>query len=225
MIEEIKKLRREGLSFRKIAAELDSTVGKVQYQWTKYMKQEELKKTHPPRTNPETIVSRLTLKHYAGTTDHLTAWLISNHKVFVFWKLSEDKKDLITQYYGKHFSDYEMMIRFYDVTHVLFNGSNANGIQEVKIGHEQEQLVYDLIQSNRCYVVELGVKITHHQFLPLLRSSSLHVPRTGINQVGDLEKELANYTIENDQAPNWIEHVSTYSYYQNSLTNEKRQNR
>lgn len=35
MIDEIIKLRRRGLSFRKIASKLDTTVGKVQYQWTK----------------------------------------------------------------------------------------------------------------------------------------------------------------------------------------------
>ncbi|MHC8522556.1 helix-turn-helix domain-containing protein [Rossellomorea sp. H39__3] len=38
MLEEIIKLREQGVSFRKIAKELDMTVGKVQYQWVKYQK-------------------------------------------------------------------------------------------------------------------------------------------------------------------------------------------
>ena len=37
MIEEIIKLRGDGLSFRKIASQLNTTVGRVQYRWNKYV--------------------------------------------------------------------------------------------------------------------------------------------------------------------------------------------
>lgn len=38
MITEIIKLKEQGVSFRRIAKELNTTVGKVQYQWVKYQK-------------------------------------------------------------------------------------------------------------------------------------------------------------------------------------------
>ena len=37
MIKEIIKLREDGLSFRKIASQLNTTVGRVQYRWNKYV--------------------------------------------------------------------------------------------------------------------------------------------------------------------------------------------
>ena len=41
MIEEIIKLREDGLSFRKIASQLNTTVGRVQYRWNKYVNNQE----------------------------------------------------------------------------------------------------------------------------------------------------------------------------------------
>lgn len=41
MIEEIIRLRTDGLSFRKIATELNTTVGKVQYRWHKWIEENE----------------------------------------------------------------------------------------------------------------------------------------------------------------------------------------
>ena len=41
MIDEIIKLREDGLSFRKIASELNTTVGRVQYRWNKWVNNQE----------------------------------------------------------------------------------------------------------------------------------------------------------------------------------------
>src|SRR4051812_26315522 len=101
MIEEIKKLRRKGLSFRKIATELDTTIGKVQYQWTKYKKNEEqevedkdmtivrIKEENKSTIKKRSVRTRFWNKRKLIPTEHLTAWLISKNKLFIFWKLLE----------------------------------------------------------------------------------------------------------------------------------------
>jgi uncharacterized protein len=219
MIEDIKKLRRRGLSFRKIANELDSTVGKVQYQWSKYKKNEENediihnKQAKNPSNCKLSDRTHFWYKRKLPSNEHLTAWLVSKNKLFVFWRLLEEKKDLISNYYDKPFNSYQKVIRIYDVTHILFNGNNAHQIREFILEEGQEKWIQNDLQPNRCYITELGIKLSESDFFPLLRSNAVHVPRTNPNQTGNLKKEIDQYLTNEKSVPNWVEHVSTYSYY------------
>lgn len=97
MIEEIVKLRRKGLSFRKIAVELNSTVGKVQYQWKKYMKMKSAASgqdtgsriQHKKDGKPLSIARKFEHVH---RDDHLCIWLVSLINSIVFGVYQKSRK-------------------------------------------------------------------------------------------------------------------------------------
>lgn len=220
MIEEIVKLRRKGLSFRKIAVELNSTVGKVQYQWKKHMKAKStayrqgavVQKPDKSARRRPTINKKLTS---VLQTDRLVSWLISADHVYVFWRLSNQKKELVSTYFQLSVAELNLVLRINDVTSILFDGSNAHYFHEFSIpGDKNTWLVRGLL-PNRCYCAELGIKITDKKFFPLLRSNAVHMPRTSTEQAGELAKELEHFKDHKENAPRWIEHVSTYSFYEN----------
>lgn len=216
-------LRRNGLSFRKIAKELDSTVGKVQYQWTKYMKtqkkkienkkEDELEVKDKKPSIPEKI-KQLRNSIPVIEWDEIVALLISPTKVFVYWRLSFNKQHLVTFFYNRTFNNMKKVLRIYDITSIIFNGQNAHQVQEILLPEESNNWILKGMKPNRCYCIEFGVKASEHEFLPLLRSNSIHIPRNSVYQSGELKKEIVQFLESRNAAPNWIEHVSTYSYYE-----------
>ncbi|WP_071395756.1 DUF4912 domain-containing protein [Bacillus tuaregi] len=215
MIEEIKKLRSMGLSFRKIADELHTTVGKVQYQWKKYQKREETlsaAKRKPIRiVRKGTIQARYLNKGRLNTKEkeHLTAWILSENKLFIFWRLSEIKKDLVLAYFDQSVSSFQKVLRLYDVTETPFI-SNETPILEVKLEEGQAVSFLKQPQDNRCYLVEIGILVSGHRFFPLLRSNQVHIPKGSAKQ----ETEENEVYSKRERTPQWVEHVSTYSYYE-----------
>ena len=227
MIEEIKKLRRKGLSFRKIADELDVTIGKVQYQWKKHKKNEESEAVHrsegdeqPKQQYDRILRTRFWTKQKLVSFEHLTAWLIAKNKLFIFWELLEVKKELVSDYFNRPFNSYPKVLKIYDVTHILFNGSNAHHVQEIILKDGQGESLLKELQPNRCYITELGIKRSENEFFPLLRSNAVHIPRTERSKAGNLKKEVDQYLQKKNSLPHWVEHVSTYSYYERILNRD-----
>lgn len=226
MIEEIVKLRRKGLSFRKIAKELDSTVGKVQYQWKKYSEIDTELLNH---NNTIKVSGDNDIKHQVGRRftqklpgikkDDLVAWLLDSARLMVFWSVSPHKKDLVSRFYGHPFKSYVQVLKVHDVSSIIFNGKNAHSSQEITLLNDETYWMIKGLKPGRCYCLEMGIKLTEQKFLPLLRSNTIHVPRTSRDQVGQLTGDISNFLNSTDHPPNWVEHVSTYSYYEN--LNEK----
>jgi uncharacterized protein len=219
MIEEIVKLRRSGLSFRKIAVELNSTVGKVQYQWTKYTRKNLAPlyigaNTEKSNEKNEKQLPSANKFHHVHQEDRLIIWLVSPDKLYSFWRLSDQQKQLISHYFQRSFTSFPQVLRLYDVTSILFNGSNAHEVYEIFLLENKKSWFVKGLKPNRCYCAELGIKLTDRKFLPLLRSNAVHVPRTAVEQAGELVKELEQFQNNKENAPKWVEHVSTYSYYE-----------
>ncbi|PLR76959.1 DUF4912 domain-containing protein [Bacillus sp. V3-13] len=230
MIEEIIKLRRNGLSFRKIALELGSTVGRVQYQWKKYMNEERNGLRTAVVSGPRQIDIKAgngfsALRDFAAlpAPDELVLWIVSADKVYAFWRLSPFIKNLVEQYFDQDYGDFLTVLRLYDITSIIFNGNNAHGYHEMMVPEDVQNWTFKGLKPNRSYCTELGVKLSGTRFFPLLRSNSVHMPRTSVHQSRELFKEITTFMEKSDSPPNWIEHVSTYSYYEKTSRKEERE--
>lgn len=203
MIDDIIMLKRKGLSFRKIAKELGTTVGKVQYQWVKLINGK------PVESKKE--MQKESINHHMQA-DAMEMWMISSDRAFIYWSLPKRKRQFTAEYFEIESTD-DAILRIYDVTDIIFNGKNAHFIHELSLSVAQSNWIISGLKPNRCYVSEIGMRLTGGYFLPLLRSNAVHVPRTDRSQAGNLQKELVHYLLEQGGPPNWVEHVSTYSYY------------
>lgn len=200
MIDEIIKLRRRGLSFRKIASKLDTTVGKVQYQWTKLI-QNKGKRDSGESLGEELISEENIVQNQSK--DHLTLTRSSDDKAKVSWRLSIQKVKMLSLYLDKPVSSLRKSLRIYDVTGVVFDGANGVCDHEVILSDHSEW-TFKGLKPGKVYCVELGIKITDTHFIPLLRSEALYTSEDSLSQ-GKSESEVQ---------PAWTVNVSTYTYYE-----------
>lgn len=181
MIEEIKKLRRKGLTFKKIAEELDTTVGKVQYQWRKYnnlKKENQEKDTNSlvQKHRPEML--RILLKANWNRkrlipASSLTQWFSGGEQLFPYWILIDARRTPL--YIKKQLKENAKAVRLYDVTYLPQGEQKAHFVQEALLERGKEALSWKAFQPSRSYMLELGVKLSNNEFFPLIRSNVVHI--------------------------------------------------
>jgi len=229
LIEDIKRLRDEGLSLRKSAARLNTTVGKVQYRWNKWINEQDQTEISENEQN-EAIVkeeSPIVINHGEGTAmpveeletvpapikGELQARLVSPRKLVLFWEPSQLPEQIITLYYNKKFDDLVHVVRIYDVTNLIFTGDNAHHYYEIAIPYSNGYWFVKGLTSNCSYVAELGVKFNPNEYFPILRSNSVQTMTEGQKSESEIYYHLMNDKQLEQSVPKWIDHVSTYSYY------------
>jgi hypothetical protein len=181
MIEEIKRLRRKGLTFKNIAAELDTTVGKVQYQWRKYNKTpKETLEDQPRPMVKEHQLEMLRILQEANwnrkglvPASSLSKWFTGGEQLFPFWLLVDIRRAPL--YIKKHLKQNAKTVRLYDVTYLPHRERKAHFVQESLLESGKEALSWRVFQPSRSYMLELGVKLPNHEFFPLVRSNVVRI--------------------------------------------------
>ncbi|MBI0576348.1 DUF4912 domain-containing protein [Neobacillus cucumis] len=215
MIDEIIKLREEGLSFRKIASELDTTVGRVQYRWNKWINNNERNTNDEPdmQNNKENQSSASgSPSAFVPVKGELTARLVTPQKMILFWEVSELPRNVIQLFFDQPFDDFVSVVRIYDVTDMIFNGSNAHHFYEIAVPYQNAHWYVKGLLSNRHYITELGVKLSTG-FFPLIRSNTIQTPSMETESGYQISDNLNQLQKIETQTPKWIDHVSTYTYY------------
>jgi uncharacterized protein len=223
MIEEIIKLRGDGLSFRKIALKLNTTVGRVQYRWNKWINKSQdhdfthdLNNSDPKEIESAEGKSSLPLVSLNG---ELQIKLVSPRKVLLIWGLSDIQRKIIKLFFNREFEELVQVVRIYDVTDIIFNGKNAHYFHEITIPYNNGHWFINGLVANRSYLAELGVYFSENEYFPILRSNSVHTPIGELSN--DQDQDILPFQQYKDQPPKWIDHVSTYSYYGKSNTVEE----
>lgn len=225
MIEEIIKLRGDGLSFRKIADELNTTVGKVQYRWNKWMDNTIVTKENVQMTTGTSSTTSQVKPDQIPPKGELKAKLVTPRKIILFWEVSELPKKIIEPFYKTKFEELVTVIRIYDVTDVIFNGKNAHHYFEIAASYQSGHWMVKGLMPNRSFVAELGVYLSKTEFFPVLRSNCLRTPDSQIPNASKGNSEVILKVQEYEELPpKWTEHVSTYSYYVKNMNDLEEKN-
>ena len=78
-------------------------------------------------------------------------------------------------------------LRVYDVTDIEFNGSNAHRSFDIELAGMADNWYLHVEQSDRSYIVDIGVKSRSGRFYTLARSNQVRTPRHGPSDQGDEE--------------------------------------
>jgi uncharacterized protein len=213
MINQIVQYRRQGMSFRKIAEKLNSTVGKVHYQWIKHGLDEsniELQSTKKGISNE----IKTNFHPDIDSDNYLVTQLISDHKLVSNWKIASWQKDLSASYFDR-INQEIIILRLYDVTDIYFNGSNAHSSYEFQLMKDTSNWTIKGIKLGRSYLTEIGYKVNQNQYFPILRSNAVHNLPGAIEQKDTLKFQHDAFYNERLLQPKWTKKVSTYSYYEN----------
>ncbi|MBN8190954.1 DUF4912 domain-containing protein [Bacillus sp. NTK074B] len=226
MITEIIKLKEQGVSFRKIAKELNTSVGKVQYQWVKYQKALENKQepemdiVTTEQEIPKKRVGRASFgrrmpKHRAKNprATELMIMFSTSSRIYCHWNISQEWIRLVKEHFKMTSDPQPFVLRLYDITSISFNGHNQHYHSDSYVPFTESDWFVNGLKGNRSYCMEIGLRLSSGDFVAFTRSNVLHTPRTSHHQEAHSMKELMEYEQGLINEPKWVEHVSTYSYY------------
>jgi hypothetical protein len=95
--------------------------------------------------------------------------------LYAYWELSERKRSLVDQHYNADWRELQPTLRLYDVTGLSFDGSASGTIRQYRLEGRDSCYVGEL-EADRAYVADLGIWNRYGQFIPLLRSNTVHTP-------------------------------------------------
>lgn len=217
MIENIVRLRRKGLSFRQIALELDSTVGKVQYRWNKHKKmiqKEDEYLNHSLKNTTQEEIGQESIMSYSYEFNQLTAMVRNARTIYVYWEIAKTMQQLVANNIRTPWNELPKSLMVYDITAINFNGHNAHRSLEIPLPVNTNNWFILNLEPNRTYLVDYGTKTTSGGYFAIIRSNPVDTPRTHPTQAGALCEDVQNWKNGNAVQPNWLENFSCYSYYQ-----------
>ncbi|OLS34084.1 DUF4912 domain-containing protein [Alkalihalophilus pseudofirmus] len=244
MIQDILALREKGFSFRKIAKELETTVGKVQYCFKKY--QEELQQEGSEDTNqmddaalipeidekaieeekgkkietekPVEVIKEVPVHPLPAAYERDEVMLMPRtpNSLYVYWETRESTRRMIEHQFRAPWHELKKAIRLYDVTALLFNGHNAHRFIDYDLPEMTNNWYFHGLTENRTFIVDLGIKTKAGTFFSILRSNPIDTPRVKEGMEGQYVDAVHKWQTGQSQEPEWLEHFSTYSYYEST---------
>ncbi len=102
---------------------------------------------------------------------------VDPYLVHVYWEVNSKEIDRARYLMDDTYESSQALLRFYDITDVFFDGTNANSSFDVKIDLESKNWYVRLLVPGKSYVVELGLRTTDGGFFLLARSNTADTPR------------------------------------------------
>ncbi|MGM0844244.1 MAG: DUF4912 domain-containing protein [Bacillota bacterium] len=228
MLQQIIEYRKQGLSFRRIAKEMNTTVGRVQYQWVKYQKALEESNAVVAAASEERDIQPKG-KHkrqgkykgrifYKGQKtkplkSQLTAVFSDTNRILCYWNIPGAILKQVREFHGLKEEQSLYCLRVFDITSIAFNGHNHHSHTDIIIHPHSGHWFINSLKSNRSYCVEYGIVNQDGRFTGITRSNVIQTPRSGHEQEYHPLQVLQDFESGKTKAPQWVEHVSTYSYY------------
>lgn len=226
MLQQIIEYRNQGMSFRKIAKEMNTTVGKVQYQWVKFQKalgdpkaavaaaSENTEMVSKPKRQGK-FKARISNKGTKAKPikSELTAVFSDSTRILCYWNIPRAIINQVKEFHGVKESQSLYCLRVFDITSIAFNGHNHHSYTDIIIHPHTGHWFINSLKPNRSYCVEYGIVDQGGRFTGIKRSNVIQTPRTGYEQDYHPLNALQDFEAGKEQTPQWVEHVSTYSYY------------
>ena len=109
------------------------------------------------------------------------------HWLHAYWELRDQTIQGLKRKLGDDFSRAKKVLRVYDVTNIIFNGSNANRFFDIQINDFANSWYVDTAGPGRAWCVDLGLMLADGRFITILRSNIVQTPLDGPSWVTDEE--------------------------------------
>jgi hypothetical protein len=106
--------------------------------------------------------------------------------IYAYWEIAEAKKEEVRRKRGEEiFSRGSLTLRFYDVTDIVFNDRNAHKQFDVKVYSEIGNWYFQVPESGRTYLSDIGLLTAGGEFITLARSNAVSLPQGKISEIAD----------------------------------------
>lgn len=106
--------------------------------------------------------------------------------LYTYWEISYQKKELARQELGDTYNRCRLILRVYDVTNIIFTGSNAHNFFDIGITDETNNWYINVGKPGRSYCVDIGLLTPDGKFILLARSN---VAKTPLDRPSDIIDE------------------------------------
>ena len=101
---------------------------------------------------------------------------VDPYLIHAYWEIFDEDLKRARSQLGSPGAQVKPVIRFYDITHILFDGKNAHGFFDVEIDLAAGNWYVHLWSPEKSYCADLGLKTPEGRFLMLVRSNVTHTP-------------------------------------------------
>lgn len=111
--------------------------------------------------------------------------------LYSYWELRHSTVERLKNELKERFHNARLILRVYDVSLIIFDGSNAHSFFDVDINGLCGSW-YIEAAPDKSWCVDLGFKLRDGSFLKLLRSNTVHTPSEGPSCITDEEWMVAD---------------------------------
>ncbi len=107
--------------------------------------------------------------------------------LYTFWEVTRETYDKLRNDLGEHLHSARRVLRVYDVSNIIFNGSNANRFFDVFVHHDSLNWYIDTGGPGRSWCVDFGLLLSDGRFITIVRSNTVTTPIDGPSWITDEE--------------------------------------
>ena len=96
--------------------------------------------------------------------------------IHAYWEIIGSTFDRLRGELGDLFFTARKLLRVYDVTSIIFNGSNAHRFFDIEVGSDATNWYIDTGGPGRSWCVDFGLLLRDGRFITIVRSNTVHTP-------------------------------------------------
>lgn len=104
-----------------------------------------------------------------------------------YWEVGKNTFDRLISEYKDDFYRSKRVLRAYDVSHIVFNGSNAHSYFDIQVNEFANNWYIDTGSGGRSWCVDLGLILPDGRFVTIVRSNTVYTPLEGPSWITDEE--------------------------------------
>ncbi len=116
--------------------------------------------------------------------DQITIMARDPSVAYAYWEVTPARLEREKAWFGW---DSKLSVRIYDVTGVLFDGTNAAGYYDQDVSERIGNWYFDTGRPSHSFCADIGLLAPDGRFLTLARSNTITMPRDGVSDVIDEE--------------------------------------
>lgn len=101
---------------------------------------------------------------------------VEPYSMHAYWEVTLGELEKVKRCLGVAYRQSQAVLRFYDVTNIIFDGTNANSFFDVNIDLQARNWYIRLWSPGKSYFVELAFRTKDGQSFPLARSNTADTP-------------------------------------------------
>lgn len=146
---------------------------------------EKTKFSHPePARLPRTLPADLP---YQYDQDKIVLQVRDPWWVHAYWEVRASTLERLRNEFKDAFFRAKRILRVYDVSHIIFNGTNAHRFFDIQINELANNWYIDTGGPGRSWCLDLGLLLPSGRFIIVVRSNTVQTPLEGPSWITDEE--------------------------------------